>query len=129
IRKLGRVQEEIASVETKLASGGLADQRRAGLTERLLALLDHDRERTAARLLELADQVEREVAALLADEALDLLEPSLSDADQLDHQLLELGIDSLRKLDRYASAEAVVRRWSLVELAAREGVETGAGLR
>src|SRR5690606_31575210 len=120
----------LASVEAKLASGGLASPRRAALIERLLALLDHDRERTAARLLELADQVEREAAALLVDEARVVLEPVLRDAEATgDHQLLGLGIDGLRKLARYGSADAVVRRWPLVELAAREGVEAGAGLR
>jgi tetratricopeptide (TPR) repeat protein len=130
VRKLGRVHEEIGSIESKLASGGLAGERRQALVERLLALFDHERERTAARLLELAEQAEREVAALLADEALAMLEGSLGEADKRgDQRLLELGIDGLRKLARYGSVEAVVRRWPSVELAVREGVEAGAGLR
>ncbi|HVI01326.1 MAG TPA: tetratricopeptide repeat protein, partial [Enhygromyxa sp.] len=130
VRKLGRVHEEIGSVESRLASGGLASERRQALCERLLALHDHDRVRTAARLLELAEQAEREVAALLAEEALILLEPTLDDAEQRgDQRLLELGIDGLRKLARYGHVEAVVRRWPLLELAVRDGVEAGAGLR
>jgi thioredoxin-like negative regulator of GroEL len=130
VRKLGRVHEEIGSIESKLASGGLAGERRQALVERLLALFDHERERTAARLLELAEQAEREVAALLADEALVMLEGSLGDADRRgDQRLLELGIDGLRKLARYGTVEAVVRRWPSVELAVRDGVEVGAGLR
>ena len=130
IRKLGRVHEEIGSVESKLASGGLTPERRELLGQRLLGLLDDDREQTGAHLLALADQAEREVAALLADAALRTLEPLLDDAEARgDQRLLELAIAGLRKLARNGTADAVVERWPLVEYAVREGVEAGAGLR
>ncbi|PRP91374.1 Tetratricopeptide repeat protein [Enhygromyxa salina] len=130
IRKLGRVQEEIGSVESRLASGGLPPERRAALVERLLALHDGELQRTAARLLELAEQAEREVAAALADAAVGLLEPPLRDDEARgERELLELGISALRSLARHANPERVVERWPLVELAVLEGVDAGAGLR
>ena len=130
IRKLGRVEEEVGSIESRLASGGLDADRRAALVERLLALLDGELEQTARRLLELAEQAERDVAAALADSALTLLEPKLADeAGRGELQLLELGIAALRSLARYGSVERVLATWPVVEAAVREGVELGAGLR
>jgi tetratricopeptide (TPR) repeat protein len=115
IRRLGRVHEEQASVETKLLAPGLPTARREGLVARLLALYDEDREITAGRLLALTEQAEREVAVALADAALELLSPAT-----IEH--IELSLDALTVLARHGARERLLARWpGLEQVVAREG--------
>jgi tetratricopeptide (TPR) repeat protein len=116
IRRLGRVHEEQASVEARLLAAGLPTARREGLVARLLALHDGDHPVTAGRLLVLAEQAEREVAASLADAALELLSPATLEQ-------IELSLDALTVLARHGARERLLARWPALEQVVAGGGE------
>jgi tetratricopeptide (TPR) repeat protein len=67
IRQLGRLDEELAEVETRLLESGPTPM----LTARLLHALDGDRGAAAERTIEIAERAERDVAIALTRSALD----------------------------------------------------------